>query len=431
MMKTLGIEAVDDLFEDIPQTARLDRPLNLPPALSEMALTQHLEQLAALNGNVTALPSFLGGGYYDRFVPAVVGSLAGRGEFVTSYTPYQAELSQGTLATIFEFQSMIQSLTGTFAAQASLYDGASAVGEACLLAISHRRNRPRIIAFRGVHPDSRQVAATYLGARGATLTLVDSLKECEKELSSDVAAVLVQYPDMVGTLTVAAPAIEMAHRVDALAIVASDPVALALLTPPGEMGADIVVGEGQPLGNHLNYGGPTLGYFAVQEPLVRKIPGRLVGVAKDTEGRRGFVLTLQAREQHIRREKATSNICSNHSLNALMATIYMSALGPRGLVEVASLSTQMAHYLGSQLESLGLKRHSDSAEPFLYEFSVQVPGDIDDLNRYLLTKGILGGMNLGRWDKAWKGLWQLAVTERRSKADCDHLVEEVRRWMSQ
>ncbi len=429
MMSVLGIDSVDALFDDIPGAARLTRDLNLPPALSEMELSQLLTRMAGRNVNATVMPSFLGGGYYDRFVPAAVGALASRGEFVTSYTPYQAELSQGTLAAIFEFQSMIQSLTGTYAAQASMYDGASAVGEAALLALAHSRSRNRIIAFRGVHPDSREVVRTYVKARGGELLVVDDLADLQAHLDASTAGVIMQYPDMLGHLTGVAEAIQAAHQAGALAIAAVDPVALAILKPPGEMGADIVVGEGQPLGNHMNYGGPTFGFFAVQEPLVRKIPGRLVGVAKDAQGRRGFVLTLQAREQHIRREKATSNICSNHSLNALMATIYMSLVGPEGLREVAQRSAQLAHYLADRLTAIGLKRVR-SDEPFLYEFAVRVPGKAEDLNEYLLTRGIMGGMALGRWDSSWDGLWQLAVSERRTKADCDQLVEEVAQWMS-
>lgn len=429
MMSVLGIDSVDSLFDDIPGGARLTRDLDLPPALSEMELSQLLTRMAGQNANATVMPSFLGGGYYDRFVPAAVGALASRGEFVTSYTPYQAELSQGTLAAIFEFQSMIQSLTGTYAAQASMYDGASAVGEAALLALAQSRSRNRIIAFRGVHPDSRAVVRTYVKARGGELLVVDDLAELQTHLDERTAGVIIQYPDMLGDVMGAEEAIHAAHQAGALAIAAVDPVALAILKPPGEMGADVVVGEGQPLGNHMNYGGPTFGFFAVQEPLVRKIPGRLVGVAKDAQGRRGFVLTLQAREQHIRREKATSNICSNHSLNALMATIYMSLVGPQGLREVAQRSAQLAHYLADRLAGIGLERVRPDA-PFLYEFAVRIPGRVEDLNQYLLTRGIMGGMPLGRWDAAWDGLWQLAVSERRTKADCDQLVEEVAQWMS-
>lgn len=430
MLTALSLDSIDALFADIPSQARLNRPLDLPPALSEMELTDHLTRLAALNDDVTRIPSFLGGGYYDRYIPAAVGALASRGEFVTSYTPYQAELSQGTLAAIFEFQSMIQSLTGTFAAQASMYDGASAVGEAALLALGNAPSRPRIVAMRGVHPDSRAVVATYLAARAAELTVVDDLSALKAALGPDVAGVIIQYPDMLGEVAHIQEAIAHAHQSGALAIVSSDPVALAILTPPGELGADIVVGEGQPLGNHLSYGGPTFGFFAVQEPLVRKMPGRLVGMAHDVVGgKRGFVLTLQAREQHIRREKATSNICSNHSLNALMATIYMSLVGDQGLKEAALLSAQMAHYLAGRLHDIGLRRPNPHT-PFLYEFVVEVPGDVSQLNRHLLDRGLLGGDRLGRWEPQWKNLWQLAVTERRTKEDCDRLVKEVSAWIS-
>jgi glycine dehydrogenase subunit 1 len=430
MLKALSLESVDALFEDIPEAARLNRELDLPPALSEMALSRHLRQLAEQNQSVDSLVSFLGGGFYDRYIPAAVSALSTRGEFATAYTPYQPELSQGTLAAIFEFQSMIQALTGTYAAQASMYDGASAVGEAALLALGHLRGRRRMVILRGVHPDSVKVVRTYMAARGAEVTAVGDLDEMKQVVTDDVAGVIVQYPDMLGQLTEAQPAIELAHAVGALAIVASDPVALAVVKPPGEMGADIVVGEGQPLGNSLRYGGPTFGFFAVQEPLVRKLPGRLVGVAHDRDGRRGFVLTLQAREQHIRREKATSNICSNHSLNALAATIYMALLGPQGLKEVALISAQLAHYLADRLAALGITRYPHDNAPFLYEFAVRVPGAVADLNRHLLSRGILGGVALERWDPAWAGLWQLAVTERRTRADCDRLVEEVAAWMS-
>jgi glycine dehydrogenase subunit 1 len=429
MLDALAIASLDELFQDIPESARLKRPLDLPPALSEMELAQDLSRLADRNVNVSGTPSFLGGGYYDRYVPAAVGSLAGRGEFVTSYTPYQAELSQGTLAAIFEFQSMIQSLTGTYAAQASMYDGASAVGEAALLALAQGRNRPRVVALRGVHPDSLQVAHTYLKARGAELVVAADMEDLAAKVGSDVAAVIAQYPDMLGELEHLPDVIRLAHAQGALAIVSVDPVALALLKPPGAMGADIVVGEGQPLGNHLNYGGPTFGFFAVQEPLVRRMPGRIVGRATDAHGRRGFVLTLQAREQHIRREKATSNICSNHSLNALQATIHMSLLGPKGLKEVAALSAQMAHYLEGRLAQVGLTR-PHRASPYLYEFAVHVPGSIAELNRWLAERGLLGGADLGRFEPQWANLWQLAVTERRTKEECDRLVEEVSAWMS-
>ncbi|MHB1611881.1 MAG: aminomethyl-transferring glycine dehydrogenase subunit GcvPA [Sulfobacillus sp.] len=430
MLKTLNISSVDGLFSDIPQSARLNRLLNLPPALSELELRQHLTKLAARNKSADDLVMFLGGGFYDRFIPATVNAIASRGEFATAYTPYQAELSQGTLAAIYEFQTMIAGLTGTYAAQASMYDGSSAVGEAALLALAHTK-RGRIVVHQGMHPDSIAVARTYVEARGGCLDIVKDLLELENVIvgGEPVAAVLWQYPDMLGRIRGLDAVIEIAHRHQCLAVVSSDPVSLALLTPPGEMGADVVVGEGQPLGNPLSYGGPTFGYFSVQVPLVRKMPGRLVGATTDGNGSRGFVLTLQAREQHIRREKATSNICSNHSLNAVMATVYMASLGPKGLQEVALLSTAKAHYLVQQLSASGISLAFPD-EPYLYEFAVRVPGSVTDLNKYLLERGYLGGFDLGQWDPDWSGLWQLATTEKRTKEECDGFNEEVAQWMS-
>lgn len=432
MLDRLGIDSVDELYDDVPQAARLKEPLNIGRALDEMSLSRHMTDLARQNWDIDTYPCFLGGGFYDRFVPAAVLALASRGEYATSYTPYQAELSQGTLAGIFEFQSMIQSLTGTDAAQASMYDGASAVGEAVLLALGQAPDRHRVLILDGVLPETHDVVQTYVRPRETMVTVCDSLEELRQQLNDQVAAVVMQYPDLYGRITLAQSAIRLAHEVGALAIVATDPVALSVITPPGDLGADIVVGEGQPLGNPLNYGGPTFGFFAVKKPLLRRMPGRLVGATRDRNGQRSFVLTLQAREQHIRREKATSNICSNHSLNALMATIYMALMGPQGLRDVTLRSASMAHYLEKELSHLGLFRYPDPAQPFLYEFVVRIPkGSVDDLNRFLLQQGIIGGLALQRWNPRWHGLWQLAVTERRTKEDSDRLVEGVKQWMSQ
>jgi glycine dehydrogenase subunit 1 len=430
MLERLQISSIDDLFSDIPESSRLNRPLNLPPALSELELRRHLKEFAQKNQSAEDLVMFLGGGFYDRFIPSTVSAIASRGEFATAYTPYQAELSQGTLAAIYEFQTMIAGLTGTAAAQASMYDGASAVGEAALLALAHTK-RGRIVVHQGVHPDSLAVVRTYVGARGGSVEVVRSVQELEAVIANGdpVAAVIWQYPDMLGRIRGLESVIEIAHHHQSLAIVSSDPIALALLTPPGEMGADVVVGEGQPLGNPLNYGGPTFGYFAVQAPLVRKMPGRLVGATVDGKGSRGFVLTLQAREQHIRRDKATSNICSNHSLNALMATVYMASLGPQGIRDVALLSTAKAHYLAQQLTNCGLTLAFPD-EPYLYEFAIRVPGSVFELNQFLLGRGYLGGFDLGQWDPKWANIWQLATTEKRTKEECDGFCEEVSRWMS-
>lgn len=428
MLAAIGISTVDDLFADIPKAARLDRPLQIPGPVAEWELLRQASELCRRNRSLQEWVSFLGSGYYDRFIPAAVEALASRGEFSTAYTPYQPELSQGTLAAIFEYQTMIAGLTGTCAAQASMYDGASAAAEACLLALNHTGRR-KVAVAKTVHPEVQATIRTYLRTREATVIEVADGLELPKWCSPEWAAVVWQYPDALGGVDDLAPLAEAAHRVGALFIAVADPVALAVLRPPGAVGADVVVGEGQALGIPLSYGGPGLGFFAVQAPLLRRLPGRLVGETRDREGRRGFVLTLQAREQHIRREHATSNICSNHSLNAVRAAIYLALMGPNGLREVAERSAAGAHYLAEQLEGLGLKRVG-ADRPFLYEFVVAVPGEIDDLNRYLLTQGFLGGVDLGRWRPEWKGYWQLAVTEKRTRTECDRLVEGVRRWMS-
>jgi len=430
MLQELGISDTAALFGDIPAPVRLTRSLKVPGPLTEMELQAHMRREAAKNRSVDELVCFLGGQFYDRFIPAAVPALAGRGEFATSYTPYQPELSQGTLAAIYEFQSMMAGLTGMAAAQASMYDGASAVAEAALLAMD-TTHRDTVVMDQGVFPDSRRVAATYLAARRGTILCPDpgdSLESWLANLTVAPAAVIVQQPDIFGNIRDLRALAAWAHDHGALAIAAVDPVALALIEPPGRMGFDVVVGEGQPLGNGLQYGGPSFGFFCVQEPLIRRLPGRVVGGTKDVDGRRGYVLTLQAREQHIRRERATSNICSNHSLNALQATIYLALLGPEGLAEVARLSAAKAHYLVERLEGLGLERFAP-AGPYLFEVALKVPGSVEDLNRHLLARGILGGWDLGRWDKAWAGGWQLAVTEQRTRAELDQLVEEVAAWL--
>lgn len=430
MLAALGISDTGALFSDIPAAARLGRALNVPGPLTEMELQRTMRQEAAKNRSTDELVCFLGGQFYDRFIPAAVPALAGRGEFATSYTPYQPELSQGTLAVIYEFQSMMAGLTGLAASQASMYDGASAVAEAALMAMDTTR-RQTVVLSRGVFPESRQVAETYVAARGGHVLVPEdgqSLDELLESLVEPPAGIVVQQPDVFGNVADLRSLAAWAHERGALAIAAADPVALALIEPPGAMGFDVVVGEGQPLGNGLQYGGPTFGYFCVAEPLVRRLPGRVVGGARDVSGKAGYVLTLQAREQHIRRERATSNICSNHSLNALQATVYLALLGPDGLREVARLSAAKAHYLVDQLEKrCGLGRLA-AAGPYLFEVALSVPGSVADLNRHLLKQGILGGWDMGRWDGAWAGGWQLAVTEQRTRGELDQLVEAVAAW---
>jgi glycine dehydrogenase subunit 1 len=426
MLDFLGLSEVDPLFADVPEAARLNRPLAVPGPLSELELQRHMAEMAGRDVSTATMPCYLGGQFYDRFIPAAVGMLAARGEFATSYTPYQAELSQGTLAAIFEFQTMIAHLTGMAAAQASMYDGSSALAEAALLAVG-ATGRTVLLLDDGLFPDNVDVIKTYAAARKIRVEHRAG-RPWADVVGPEVAAVVVQNPDCYGIVQDGRPVTALAHAAGALGIAMVDPVALALVESPGAMGFDVAVGEGQPLGNRLSYGGPTFGFFAVGEPLIRRLPGRLVGMARDVNGDRGFVLTLQAREQHIRRERATSNICSNHSLNALQATIYMALLGPEGLRDVARLSAAKAHYLVGALAPLGITPARPG--PFLYEVALRVPGDVADLNRHLLAHGILGGYDMGQWRAEWEGLWQVAVTEKRSRAELDDLVEEVARWIS-
>lgn len=428
MLDAIGVDSVSDLFQEIPPGLRLRRPLAIGRGLTELELERQMQRMAAENRSTRELVSFLGGGFYDRFIPAAVDALVSRGEFATAYTPYQPELSQGTLAAIFEYQTMIASLAGLDVAQASLYDGASAAGEAALMALG-RRSGGSVVMPRTLSPEVRAVVTTYVHGRGGRTVVVDGADDLASAAGTKPAAMIWPYPDLFGDVLGLVPALDFAREEGALAVVYADPVALAVLTPPGALGADVVVGEGQPLGNPQSFGGPTFGFMAVRSTLTRRLPGRLVGMTSDADGRRGFVLTLQAREQHIRRDKATSNVCSNHSLNALRAAIYLSLLGPEGLREVAMLSIAKASYLASRLTESGLEV-VDSDRPKLFEFVVRIPGSVAELNRYLVTRGILGGADLGRLDPDWQGLWQLAVTERRTREEMDRLVEEVLLWMS-
>jgi glycine dehydrogenase subunit 1 len=426
MLEGLQLDSVDALFSDIPEAARLSRPLDVPGPLTEMELETTFERTAARNLSTSAAPSFLGGQFYDRYVPAAVAALAFRGEFATAYTPYQPELSQGTLVSIFEFQTMIAGLTGMNVAQASMYDGASAVAEAALMALSTVR-RGTVVVDDGVFPDVEAVVRTYVTARGGTVRR-RTTEPWESVLGRDVAAVILPNPDVFGVVHDWTPVTELARSLGVLSVAVVEPVSLALVRPPGDMGFDVAAGEGQPLGNHLQYGGPSFGFFAVSEPLIRRIPGRLVGMSHDVDGQRGFVLTLQAREQHIRRERATSNICSNHSLNALQATIYLALLGPEGLREVARLSAAKARYLVQGLAPLGIVPAREG--PYLFEVALRLPAPAAELNHRLLSAGIVGGYDMSRWRDEWRGLWQVAVTERRTRAELDAMIEEVRAWTS-
>jgi glycine dehydrogenase subunit 1 len=429
MLETIGVESIDELFADIPGALRHKGPLGLPEPLSEMELVEHMAALAEKNTPATRLTSFLGAGTYDHYIPAVVDSASSRGEFFTAYTPYQAEASQGTLQTIFEFQTMIARLTGMDAANASMYDGASALAEACAMAHFLFPKKKRIVISGGVHPEYRETVETYLGTLDVelvTIPLDDGQTDIDKlkEKLDETVAVVFQQPNFLGVIEDAQAIADAAHEAGALVIASVDPVSLGLLKPPGEYGADIVIGEGQPLGNPIAFGGPHLGFFAAKKKFVRKMPGRLVGQTVDKDGRRGWVLTLQTREQHIRREKATSNICTNQALCAFRAMAYLTAVGKEGFLKVANLCLQKAHYAAGKLAGLdGFELAFDG--PFFREFAVRTPVPPEELNARLADKGFIPGLPLARFSDDWKDLLLVAVTEKHTKDAIDGLAEAI------
>jgi glycine dehydrogenase subunit 1 len=429
MLSEIGVASVDDLFSDIPESVRLKRKLDLPEAKPEMELVRHMSQMARKNCNTDEYTCFLGAGAYDHYIPSVVRHIISRQEFYTAYTPYQPEISQGTLQAIFEYQTMICRLTGMDVSNASMYDGASALAEAASMACSVTR-RKEVLIPECVHPEYREVLSTYARFAGYKV-VVSSIKDgrtdindIESKISDDTAAVIIQNPNFFGAIEDIEEMVEIAHKNKSLVIACCDPISLAILKSPGEVGADIAVGEGQSLGNPLSYGGPYLGFFAAKKELMRKMPGRIVGETVDREGKRGFVLTLQTREQHIRREKATSNICSNQSLNALSAAVYLTVMGKKGLKEVALLSAQKAHYAYGQLIKTGLFEPAFNM-PFFREFVLRYKYDVAELNKKLIEKKIIGGYELGKTYPDLKDGWLLAVTEKRTREDIDRLVREV------
>ena len=427
MLGALGLDSLDDLFDMIPAEFRLGRPLDIPPALGELELTAHMVALASKNQGVDTKPCFLGGGAYDHFVPAVVDALASRGEFFTAYTPYQAEASQGTLQATFEYQTLITQLTGMDLSNASLYDGGSAVAEAVMMAIGVTGREGRVVIAGSVHPEYQQILRTVLGNLAPELVVVPARRgkvdpdELAAALTDETAAVVFQYPNVFGLLEEVEPLVDAAHRAGALAIASVDPISLGLLRRPDTYGADIVVAEGQCLGNYLQYGGPYLGIMACREAYVRKMPGRIVGETLDRHGKRCWVLTLQTREQHIRREKATSNICSNQALLALRASIYLAAMGPSGLSEAAELSTRKAHYAAEALSRVdGLELAFEG--PFFKEFVVRSRKDPVAVLAEVGRLGFHGGIALGRWYPELADGILVAVTEKRTKDEIDGLA---------
>ncbi|MCL6611245.1 MAG: aminomethyl-transferring glycine dehydrogenase subunit GcvPA [Peptococcaceae bacterium] len=429
MLARIGAGSVEDLFRDIPAEVRLKQPLNLPHPMAEPELARHLREMSAANRNLDEYACFLGAGAYDHYVPQIVDQLLLRSEFYTAYTPYQPEISQGTLQAVFEYQSLICALTGMEAANASLYDGASALAEAALMACGETK-RDRVVLSETVHPEYRETVRTYLRYRGVEVTEcpetggVTDPERLMGMVDGRTAAVLIQQPNFFGCLEQAPEIGEAARRHGALFVVCADPVSLGVLEAPGEYGADIVVGEGQGLGNQLSFGGPCLGFMACRQKLVRRMPGRLVGQTADKHGRRGFVLTIQAREQHIRREKATSNICSNEALCALAAAIYLSCLGKEGLRRVADLCLQKAHYAHGLITSLEGVSSSFKA-PFFKEFAVRLEEDPAGVNRRLLKDKIIGGLDLGRFYPRYSGHMLLCCTELRTREEIERLAAGI------
>jgi glycine dehydrogenase subunit 1 len=426
MLDAIGVDSLDDLFAEIPEGVRLGREIDLPDGRSEQEVFDHLAALAARNRHCEEEITFLGAGMYDHYVPAVVDTLLQRSEFLTPYTPYQPEVSQGGLQVMFEFQTAISELTGLPVSNASVYEGPSAVAAAGYLAKLETR-RSRLVCSRGLHPHSRGALRTHAAGYGMEVVEVPLTAEgatdaaaLAEAVDEDTAAVFIQQPNFLGTVEELGELVEAGKQEGAVVVCAADPLPLGILKPPGEFGVDICVGEGQTLGNRLDFGGPSFGFFAATERFLRKMPGRIAGETRDVDGRRGFVLTLQTREQHIRREKATHNICTAQALNALGGVVYLSWLGRRGLVELAELMLRRTHYAR---EALGLEAINPG--PVVREFAVHVP-DIDALFERARSAGINPGYRLGRDYPEYEDGLLVAITERRTKADIDRLASTVK-----
>lgn len=426
MLEAIGVQHLEELFEVVPESVRFP-DLRLPPGMSELEARRLLAEIAAANDDVTRHPCFLGAGAYHHFIPAVVDTVLRRGEFLTAYTPYQAEVSQGTLTAIYEFQSLIALLAEMDVVNASMYDGASALAEATLMA-ARITKRDKVVLSAAIHPEYRHVVCTYVQALEMPVELAaydpdTGLTDADsaRQLLDGAACLAIAYPNFFGGIENLGEFAQMAHDAGALFITVINPIALGLLKPPGAYGADIVVGEGQPLGVPLAFGGPYLGLFATRKEHLRQMPGRLIGQTTDLEGRRGFVMTLQAREQHIRREKATSNICTNEALVALAATVYLAAMGSTGLRRVAEHCYHKAHYAAERITALdGYERVFSG--PFFHEFAVRTPIAPEEVNRRLRERGIIGGYELGRSYPELADVMLFCVTEMNTRAQIDELV---------
>jgi len=432
MLQTIGAASVDELFEQIPPAIRLNRPLNLAPAAGEMELERELRGLASRNSGSGSRACFLGGGVYDHFIPAAVDEIAGRGEFYTAYTPYQAEASQGSLQAFFEYQSLICRLTGMDVCNASLYEGGTAVSEAAFMTMRVTERHEKIVVLGSVHPEYRQILRTYLSNLKCELVVVPTpdgtadLAQVKALVDDRTACLVFQHPNFFGCLEEPEELTRIAREVGALSVVSFDPISLGLLRRPGDYGADVAVAEGQPLGIPMQYGGPFLGVFTCRNEYLRKMPGRLVGRTTDRSGHPCYTLTIQAREQHIRREKATSNICTNQGLLALRATVYLSLLGPEGLREAAELCCRKAHYAAERLSAVAGLPRAFADQPFFKEFVLSCPGDVERVLTSARQAGFDLGPSLSRFGDDESGAPQngilVAVTEQRTRQEIDALA---------
>lgn len=426
MLEAIGFNKIEDLFSDIPDDVKLNRDLDLKPSMSELEVANYITKLSKENTTINDLTCFLGAGAYDHYIPSIVGHITSRSEFYTSYTPYQAEISQGTLQYIFEYQSLICNLTGMDVANASLYDGGTAIAEAAFMA-SNVTRRQEIVISKTVNPQAREVLKTYAHLQGIKVIEVEdeggvtNLEELQSHVTDKTAAVIVQSPNFFGIIEDIEAIEKVAHSQKRTLLIASvDPISLGILKTPASLGVDIVVGEGQALGIPLSFGGPYLGFIATKKSHMRKLPGRIVGETIDTEGKRAFVLTLQAREQHIRREKATSNICSNQGINTLAAAVYLVTLGKKGLREVALQATQKAHYAMNEITKSG-KYKPLFDKPFFKEFAITSDIDPDKIADRLKQDNIIGGYDLGIDYPQFKNSVLYAVTEKRTREEIDRL----------
>lgn len=431
MLEKIGVNSFDELISNVPNEIKLNRDLDLPEELSEYEVDRLLNKYAAKNITANTHTCFMGGGAYDHFIPAIVCSVLERPEFKTAYTPYQAEVSQGTLQAMYEFQSMICALTGMDVSNATLYDGGTAIAEACLMANAHNRKKEFLIAG-AINPHYMRVIESIGVGRELTFKTFTKddgtadLEALKNAMDDNTSAVIVQHPNAYGNLEDVFEIEKIAHSQKALYIASVDPISLGILSAPADYNADIVVGEGQPLGIPMSFGGPFIGLFAVKKQFVRKMPGRISGITVDSEGNRGFVLTLQTREQQIKRERATSNICTNQGLFMLAATVYMATMGKQGIKEVAEQSFQRAHYLAAKIAEIpGFSLMND--KPFFREFLVHTPVAPEEILKAAENEGILGGIDTSRFDNYKAGIL-MAATEKRTKEEIDNYVEFLKKF---